>query len=55
MHYQESGDCFESMRSLNQALSFEATEKEFQLRNVEFGAQQMRSQCFTTHPEPGYG
>ena len=43
MHYQESGDCFESMRSLNQALSFEATEKEFQLRNVEFGAQQMRS------------
>ena len=40
---ETDGDCFESMRSLNQALSFEATEKEFQLRNVEFGAQQMRS------------
>lgn len=43
MYYQDNGDCFESMRSLNQSLSFEATEKEFQLRNVEFGAQQMRS------------
>lgn len=40
---ETDGGCFESMRSLNQALSFEATEKEFRLRNVEFGAQQMRS------------
>ena len=26
MHYQDNGDCFKSIRSLNQALSFEATE-----------------------------
>lgn len=31
------------MRSLNQNLTFYATTEEFQLRNVEFGPQQMRS------------
>lgn len=31
------------MRSLNQNLTFYATTEEFQLRNVEFGSQQMRS------------
>ena len=40
---ETDGDCFESMRSLNQELTFEATEKEFQLRKVEFGMQQMRT------------
>lgn len=36
-------DCFEAMRSLNQELTFEATKKEFQLREVEFGPKQMRT------------
>ena len=40
---ETDGDCFESMRSLNQELTFEVTEKEFQLRKVEFGIQQMRT------------
>ena len=31
------------MRSLNQELTFEAAKKEFDLRNVEFGPQQMRT------------
>lgn len=31
------------MRSLNQSLTFQAVTKEFELRNVEFGAQQMRT------------
>lgn len=40
---ETDGDCFESMRSLEQALTFEATEKEFRLRKVEFGPQQMHT------------
>ena len=40
---ETDGDRFEEMRSLNQELSFEAATKEFQLRNVEFGPQQMRT------------
>ncbi len=40
---ETDGDSFEAMRSLNQALSFHDTEKEFQHRKVDFGAQQMRS------------
>lgn len=40
---ETDGDRFEAMRSLNQELSFEATQKEFRLRNVEFGPQQMRT------------
>ena len=31
------------MRSLNQELTFEAVKKEFELRKVEFGPQQMRT------------
>lgn len=40
---ETDGDHFEAMRSLNQNLTFYATTEEFQLRNVEFGSQQMRS------------
>lgn len=40
---ETDGDRFEAMRSLNQELTFEAAKKEFQLRNVEFGPQQMRT------------
>ena len=37
------GDCFEAMRCLDQKLTFDTTEKEFELRSVEFGPQQMRT------------
>lgn len=40
---ETGGDRFEAMRSMNQELTFETTEKEFQLRKVEFGMQQMRT------------
>lgn len=40
---ETDGDRFETMRSMNQELTFETTEKEFQLRKVEFGMQQMRT------------
>ncbi len=40
---ETDGDCFETMRCLDQELTFEATEKEFQFRKVEFGPQQMRT------------
>ena len=40
---ETDGDRFETMRCLEQELTFEATEKEFQFRNVEFGPQQMRT------------
>lgn len=40
---ETDGDRFEAMRSLNQELTFEAVKKEFDLRNVEFGPQQMRT------------
>ncbi len=40
---ETDGDRFEAMRSLNQELTFESVRKEFQLRNVEFGSQQMRT------------
>lgn len=40
---ETDGDRFEAMRSLNQELTFEATKKEFGLRNIEFGPQQMRT------------
>lgn len=40
---ETDGDRFETMRCMEQELTFEATEKEFQLRNVEFGPQQMRT------------
>ena len=37
------GDHFEEMRSLNQELTFEAAQKEFELRDIEFGSQQMQT------------
>ncbi len=40
---ETDGDRFEAMRSLNQELTFGAAKKEFDLRNVEFGPQQMRT------------
>ena len=40
---ETDGNRFEAMRSLNQELTFEATKKEFELRNIEFGPQQMRT------------
>lgn len=46
---ETDGDHFEDMRCLNQELTFVDTEKEFKLRNVEFGSQQMRSLKLTDH------
>ena len=40
---ETDGDRFEVMRSLNQELTFEAVKKEFELRKVEFGPQQMHT------------
>lgn len=40
---ETDGDRFETMRCLEQELTFDATEKEFQFRKVEFGSQQMRT------------
>ena len=40
---ETDGDRFEAMRSLNQELTFEAAKKEFDLRDIEFGPQQMRT------------
>lgn len=40
---ETDGDRFEAMRSLNQALTFEAAKKEFALRGVAFGLQQMQT------------
>ena len=40
---ETDGDRFEAMRSMNQDLTFEIAKKEFALRNVDFGSQQMRT------------
>lgn len=40
---ETDGDHFEVMRSLNQELTFDAVQKEFQLRDIEFDPQQMRT------------
>ncbi len=40
---ETDGDRFEAMRCLNQELTFEAAKKEFELRNIEFGPQHMRT------------
>lgn len=40
---ETDGERFEAMRSLNQELTFEAVKKEFELREVDFGPQQMRT------------
>ncbi len=37
------GDSYEEMRSLEQDLTFEATKKEFEARQIDFGKQQMRT------------
>ncbi len=43
---ETDGDRFEEMRSLEQELSFEATAKEFECRNIDFGPQQMKTLKF---------
>ncbi len=40
---ETDGDRYETMRSFNQELTFEAAKKEFELRNVEFGQGQTRT------------
>ncbi len=40
---ETDGDRFEVMRSLNQELTFKAVQKEFELREIELGARQMRT------------
>ena len=40
---ETDGDSFENMRSINQALTSEATKKEFEKRNVAFGQPQMQT------------
>lgn len=40
---ETEGNRFEAMRCLNQELTFEVTKREFELRNIEFGPQQMRT------------
>lgn len=40
---ETDGDRFEAMRSLNQELTFEAAQKEFDLRGVDFGSRQMQT------------
>lgn len=40
---ETDGDRFEAMRCLNQELTFESVRKEFELRKVELGPQQMRT------------
>jgi len=46
---ETDGDRFEDMRSLEQNLTFEAAEKEFAGRNVDFGEAQMRTLGLMTH------
>lgn len=43
MTKETDGDHFEEMRSLNQELTFEAAQKEFELKDIEFGSQQMQT------------
>ena len=40
---ETDGDRFEAMRCLNQELTFDTAKKEFELRKVEFGSQQMHT------------
>jgi len=40
---ETDGDSFENMRSINQSLTFEATKKEFEKRNIAFGQPQMQT------------
>lgn len=40
---ETDGDSFEDMRSVNQELTFEAAQKEFQIRAIDFGRPQMKT------------
>lgn len=40
---ETDGDRFETMRCLNQELTFQSLKKEFELRGIEFGLQQMQT------------
>lgn len=40
---ETDGDSFEDMRSMNQALTFEAAKKEFEARKIAFGQSQMQT------------
>ena len=40
---ETDGGCFESLRCLNQELTFEAAKEEFQLRNIDFDSAKMRT------------
>lgn len=46
---ETDGDRFEVMRCLNQNLTFETAQKEFELRNVDFGLQQKRTLKLIDH------
>ena len=46
---ETDGDRFETMRSLNQELTFEDAKREFQLREVDFGLQQLRTLKLIDH------
>ena len=46
---ETDGDRFETMRCLEQELTFETAQKEFQFRKVEFGQQQMQTLKLVDH------
>lgn len=46
---ETDGDRFEAMRCLTQELTFETTKKEFELRQIDFGPQQMRTLKLVDH------
>lgn len=46
---ETDGDRFEAMRCLNQDLTFEAVKKEFELRQIDFGPQHMRTLKLIDH------
>jgi len=46
---ETDGDRFEAMRCLTQELTFEMTKKEFELRQIDFGPQQMRTLKLVDH------
>lgn len=46
---ETDGDRFEDMRCLNQELTFDSTKREFELRNIDFGFQQMRTLQLIDH------
>lgn len=46
---ETDGDRFETMRCLNQELTFEAAKKEFEQRNIDYGLQQMQTLKLIDH------